>query len=212
MQDQLVYTYLMDKTQKINAAYYDKNYLRWSERRVNSFFHEDRFRKFVTYFRRKDRILDIGCAFGIHVPLFLGIGSRLRYYGIDISKNMLKMAESRYPQLPFHYGNIADARTLPREKFDGFWAAAVLMHIPEKNWPMMLENIEKTMKKKAIGFMTLPIEKPGPLRKGDKRHFTLFPGKQLETLLVSRGWKIMERGALTGSNGQPWRWLIVKLP
>src|SRR5271154_3516948 len=133
----------MDKTQRTNSKWYDNNYLRWSKTHANSFFHEKRFRQFIKYFSKNSLILDIGCAYAIHAPLFLGIGRQLRYQGIDISKGMLRLAKARYPQLDFRYGDIADGKTLPKGKFDGFWAAAVLMHVPKKEWPEMLENLEK---------------------------------------------------------------------
>ena len=66
------------------------------------------FRKFIKFFKKNDSILDIGCANAIHVPLFLGIGRKLKYEGIDTSYKFLKMARSRYPQLSFRYGDISN--------------------------------------------------------------------------------------------------------
>lgn len=61
--------------------YYNKNAEKWAEKKFHSFYHEKEFRMFCSYFNTGDRILDIGCANGIHVPLFLGIGRDIKYEG-----------------------------------------------------------------------------------------------------------------------------------
>ncbi len=52
--------------------------------------------------------------------MFLGIGRKVTYNGIDNSESFLKIARRRYPQLSFEYGDIANNTTLPKKKFDGF--------------------------------------------------------------------------------------------
>ncbi len=96
----------MHPATKYIKAYYDKHAESWTLRKSDSFFQEIPFRKFEKYLKKGDSVLDIGCAGGIHVPLFLGIGRKLKYAGIDISKSMIKIAKSRYPQLSFIVGDI----------------------------------------------------------------------------------------------------------
>ncbi len=158
-------------------------------------------------------VLDIGAASGIHVPLFLGMGRMLKYFGIDISRNFLKIAKRRYPQMRFAYGDILDAETLPKKKFDAFWAAAVLQHIPLAQWPEALSNIERHMTRGAIGYLTVPEERPSPASEKDRRYFELFDDKKFRAVLVPRKWRILKAGARKGkTGGVVWRWYIVKLP
>lgn len=193
-------------------SYYDKNALKWDATRHNSFHHEEQFKKFIKHLRPGGQIIDIGSANGIHVPLFLGLGRKLKYEGIDISKNFVKIAKFRYPQLSFKVADIAERKTLPKKKYDGFWSAATLMHVPKNEWPKMLGNIENLMKKGAVGYITLPKKHPNPASQKDGRHFTYFTNKKFKNLISPRNWKILHSGILHGTKVKNnWLWFIVKL-
>jgi len=200
----------IDTTKK----YYDKNGLSWVNSKTNSFVHEIPFRKIVSLWPEKARIIDIGCAGGIHVPLFLGIGNKLKYYGVDISKLFIKIAQSRYPQLTFALSNIADAATLPKVKFDGFFASAVLMHVPFTLWDSMFSNIEKITKGGGYGYITLPVQHPSAVKnENDVRHFTILSEQEQIGYFKNRGWKIKSKGIIDGtSTNAVWCYYIVQLP
>ena len=140
----------MDKIQKNNRNFYDSHAQKWSANKTSSFFEEKEFTIFAKYFSTGDTIIDIGCGHGRSIPLFLGIGHKLRYFGIDISKKIMRIAARRYPQLKFQYTDLTDAKTLPRKKFDGFWANASLQHIPFEHWPLAWKNIRSFSKPRAI--------------------------------------------------------------
>ena len=194
-------------------SFYDRHAQRWSEFHTNSFHHELQFRRFSRYFKSGDAIVDIGSANGIHVPLFLGIGQRFRYFGVDISRTFVRIARERYPQLSFHVGDIASRRTLPRRKFSGFWASAVLMHIPERQWGDMFSNIEHLVRPRGVGYITLPRYRPNPASRNDRRHFTLMPTSRILTHFYRRGWKVLAQGILHGTTvPNNWRWFFVRLP
>lgn len=197
--------------QKNNTRYYDLHAKRWAERKTNSFWHEIGFAKFLKHFKNGGRVLDVGCAYGIHIPLFLGIGRRLKYEGMDISSSMLKIALRRYPQLKFYRADITDAKTLPKKKYTGFWAAAVLMHVPKEDWPIMMSNLER-MAPGGIGYLTLPIQRPNPASDRDWRHFSFWTPRSFEKFIVPFGWKMLEHGRNLEYNESGWWWTIVRLP
>ncbi|HUC31095.1 MAG TPA: class I SAM-dependent methyltransferase [Candidatus Paceibacterota bacterium] len=203
----------MKNPQKLTTAYYDENAEWWASRKNNSFIHESQFRKFTRYLKKGDSVLDIGCAYGIHVPLFLGIGRTLKYEGLDVSSSMLRLAKSRYPQLIFKRADIGDKKTLPKKKYDGFWAAAVLMHVPVEKWDDMFTNIERITKPHAIGYITIPKERPNPASKKDQRHFSLLSRTDFLKMISARGWKVLHSGEIDGSNAPKlWRWFILRIP
>jgi len=194
--------------------YYEDFAAQWASRKTNSFHHQSQFEQFAALLPESARVLDIGCAAGIHVPLFLGIGRHLQYVGIDISTTFLDLARSRYPQLAFQYGDIMDPPSLPDGPFAGFWAGAVLMHIPLEDWPMMFTHIETLMDANAIGYLTLPVSHPsGNAAKDDPRQFTLLSEAEQRARLSSRAWEILDSGTIDGFTTEAvWRWYIVSLP
>lgn len=201
----------MDRTQQTNKEYYDNNAKRWTDLKTNSFWHEDQFRKFVTYFREGDLVLDIGCAYGIHVPLFLGIGRHLMYEGIDISESFLEIARNRYPQLSFECANILDSETLPKKRYAGFWGAAIFMHIPEDDWPTWMSDLEKIIVPGGVGYMTLPQQRPNPASEQDQRFFSYWDPEKLKKTMAQQGWKVLEYGDMPDRAAQ-WQWYLVQLP
>lgn len=208
----------MRKDPAITATkeYYEKHGDPWIYLKTNSFFNEIPFRKLVSLLPKTGAVIDIGCAVGVHVPLFLGIGRRLSYTGIDISRTFIKIASKRYPQLSFSVANIADLSTLPkpRKKFIGFFAGSTLQHIPLSLWDVMFDNIEAVSKPAAIGFISLPIEHPKSDRDDqDTRHFTIMTETEHLVYFKKRGYKIRAKGAHNGyTKTDIWRWYIVQLP
>ena len=202
----------MDKIQAVNKQYYEENAVRWADEKTHSFYAEESFRVFEAILSPEDRILDVGCGYGRDVPLFLGIGRKLIYEGLDISQKFINIASSRYPQLKFRVGNILDLDSLPKG-FDGFWAASSLQHIPEANWPRMLDNLESIIKPGGIGYFTLPEDRPNPASAEDPRHFTIISDQETKEIFDKRGWKLLHTGELSNTRQTTsWRWYIYQLP
>lgn len=197
----------MNKTKQ----YYEENAEKWTAIKTNSFWHEEQFRKFVTYLDEGDTVLDIGSASGIHVPLFLGIGAKLHYEGFDLTESFISIARRRYPHLTFTQGNILDRGTLPDRKYDGFWAVAVLMHAKLEEWDTLLDNIESIMNPGAVGYITLPKKRFTDPQE-DMRHFEIFTEEKFRTIINGHGWEIVESGEKESTKRSEWMWFIVKLP
>ncbi len=201
---------------EVNATkrFYDQNASFWINNKTNSFYYEKQFTKLLSLWPQTASILDIGCAAGIHVPLFLGLGQNLAYTGLDISNSFLKVARRRYPDLDFKKGNIADRKTLPNGPFDGFLASAILMHVPFSHWDMIFSNIVAIMRPGAVGFITLPTEHPkNPEDETDTRHFTILTPEEQKQYFRSKNWQIVSSGTCDGFTKKAiWRWYIVRLP
>lgn len=203
---------MIDPVRKINTDYYNKNALRWASTKTDSFFHEQGLRKLVDRLNEGDSVIDIGCAYGIHAPLFLGIGRKLKYEGFDISEKMIELARSRYPQLSFQVADILDKKSLPSKKYNAFWAGAVLMHIPIEQWDEMFNNIEGLVNSDGLGYFTLPTVRPNEVSDEDRRHFTLMEEDKLLDFLGDRKWEVIDRGGFDSPNKAIWNWYLVKLP
>ncbi len=208
----------MHKNRSIAATkrYYEVHGQPWLNLKTNSFYNEAPFRKLLTFLPQKGTVLDIGCAAGVHVPLFLGIGRHLSYEGIDISRTFIKVAKARYPQLPFRVADVADADSLPKpkKKYVGFFAASTLQHVPFELWDTMFSNIESITVKGGCGFISLPTEHTTTNKdETDTRHFTILSPEEHITYFKNRGYRIRAKGIHDGYAKQAiWRWYIVELP
>lgn len=157
------------------------------------------------------RIIDIGCAHGIHVPLFLGMGHALRYEGMDRSRGLLSVAKRRYPHVRFFRGDLLAGATLPVQRYDGFWAPAVFMHIPEAQWTALLANIERMVRPRGVGYLTLPRQRPNPPSRIDTRYFSYWTVGKARTFLQPRHWTVLQWGHIPHTK-RSWFWMLVRLP
>lgn len=197
----------------VNATkeYYERTAEEWTAFKSNSFHHEKPFRTFEKLLKDGDRVLDIGCAGGIHAPLFLGIGRKLQYVGIDISDKMIEIARSRYPQMDFGAYNILNFH--PFERFDAIWAVAVLMHLEKEHQEKLFTHLEMITKPGGYAYITLPTERTSPESKEDQRHFTLYSKEEIMRLTDKRQWEIISFTMLPGMNKKPiWNSFIVQFP
>lgn len=81
--------------------------------------------------RRGDRVLDIGCGNGRLYPVLKKIGAE--YVGIDNSKNLIGIAQSKFPTAKFVAGG-ALALPFRDQTFDLAVSWAVLHHIPSDGY------------------------------------------------------------------------------
>lgn len=108
-----------------------------------------------THFRSKvpgKKILDIGCGAGRDAEEFIKNG--FNYVGIDASKGMLEVAQERVESATFLKMNFLNLEFEP-QAFDGFWAAASLLHIPKKDLSTALSEIKRVIRPRAYGFISM---------------------------------------------------------
>lgn len=84
--------------------------------------------KYISFLRKGDLILDVGCAGGIKSKYLLDRG--MNVLGIDFSEKMIEIAKREIPNGVFIVKDLADIKTLDY-MFDGIFMQAVLLHIPK---------------------------------------------------------------------------------
>lgn len=76
------------------------------------------------------RVLEIGMAGGRDAGRLIELG--YTYTGIDNSAGMVTAARQSHPGIQFLQQDVLQL-VFPKDTFDGFWAAAILLHLPKKD-------------------------------------------------------------------------------
>lgn len=138
-----------------------------------------------------DDILDIGSGDCVYSKNILNKG--YKYYGVDFSKEMLKLAPKEVNKI------LADATKIPlKRKFRYIMAVALLHHLPtEKDRVKFLTEVKRLLAKDGEALITAWYSE----NKGDrlvkwgefhKRYYHFFSKQELEDLLKTVGFKNFE--------------------
>jgi len=148
----------------------------------------------------KSRVLDIGCGTGdILVDLKPSYG-----LGIDISQEMVRIAQSKHkdnPNVKFLAGTIEQLTAfLPSEDFDYIYMADVIEHLEDVSSTVKSINSVAGSNTKLIISMVNPLWEPILLileklklkmAEGAHKRISL---KELESLLIKNNFRIMTKG------------------
>jgi len=107
---------------------------------------------FLKLVPKRSTVLDIGCGSG-RVSKFL-IDRGFGVVGIDISRNMLKLAKQKAPQAEFHRQDMRDL-DFPKESFDAVLALYSIIHVPRKYHSGIFKKINRVLKPKGIALVSV---------------------------------------------------------
>lgn len=180
--------------------YYDRTAGEWaSEHLTHKFWGSmDKFYELLP----SGKVIEIGCGGGRDAKDYL-IG-KYDYVGTDVSEGLLAEARKRNPKSKFLNQSVYNL-DFPENTFDGFWAAAVLLHIPKRRIDEALGKIHEVVKNKEVGFISL---KQGEGEREDEkgRWFAYYSKEEFDKILSDDGFEIV------GFNLQPMTektiWLI----
>ena len=96
-------------------------------------------------------IVEIGSGGGRDAKELIAFG--YHYTGTDISAGLLQVAQQALPGQTFVQQSVYDLSF--DQEFDGFWASAVLLHIPRSRIHQALSRIRQSLRVGAIGFISL---------------------------------------------------------
>ncbi len=135
----------------------------------------DRFLKMV----KGKKVLDIGCGNGRDTKYMSEKGFDVT--GIDLSSNMLKIAEKFAPKAKFYR---MDMRKIgfKDKSFDGLWALSSFMHIPKSQAYQTLEEFRRVLKDDGIMLVSVPEGKGEKFVKKES-----YEGGK--NFLLSTGWE-----------------------
>lgn len=96
--------------------------------------------------RRNEKILDAACGTGKYTHEFVKKGAKV--IGIDFSKQMLKVARSKYPKVEFYQADLTKKLKFRNQQFDKINCTQALKHI--KNLKPTLKEFFRVLRKGGV--------------------------------------------------------------
>jgi ubiquinone/menaquinone biosynthesis C-methylase UbiE len=160
------------------------------------------------------KILDIGAGTGRDAKDLIKLG--YEYTGADVSEELLKIARKRLPGQKFIHQSVYEL-DFP-DKFDGFWASAILLHVPKSRIDEALQKIKSVTRPGAIGFISVKDGAGEQLtehrfrdkEENLKRMFVYWSKGDFENVLNKNGFKVLDYTYRPISEKTKWHIYIVK--
>ena len=149
---------------------------------------------FLSLIPSNGKILDVGCGVGVDAGYMYSKGFKV--VGIDLSREMLKIARQHFPQIDFRLLDIKKIN-YGANSFDGIFASFSLIHLPKKDIPNILKKFYKILKRGGVLYIALHEGKPeetfitSPLSKNEKIFLNIFSYEEIKQLLDEFGFAIL---------------------
>ena len=140
------------------------------------------------------RILDLGCGDGFF-SFVLSKRKNNKVIGIDLSKESIKIAKKRYPNIEFKVMDI-EKTTFTKAYFDEVYAMDVLEHVDHLN--DALNEVERIIKKRGRLIINVPhpksekwLLKIRPSYFKEIHHVRIFKEKELDSMITKMGFNLV---------------------
>ncbi|MFZ2970203.1 MAG: class I SAM-dependent methyltransferase [Minisyncoccia bacterium] len=158
--------------------------------------------RFLTSLPEKSTVLDIGCGGGQDSKFLTDNGCSVS--GIDVSKEMIKLAKKYAPRANFKVANVMKLSS--RKKYDGIWCCRVFQHISIDKQDKFLNKLHSLFKKNGTLYITSVVsDKKEDYEAFDSGSDNLLKkrltGKSFKHLLAKHGFKVLKFKYWVGKKG-----------
>jgi SAM-dependent methyltransferase len=185
----------LTEEEKKTLSYYQNNALEWSKTHLSKGFWENEYKIFHRLLT-SGKIIDIGCGTGRDAGPLVKLG--FDYFGVDISENIIQVAQKQNPKLQFDIASIYDLSHIT-DKFDGFIIQAVLVHLPKNRLKQAFNSVHSVLKPNATGWITVKAGVGEGIitdkRIGDKdnqRYWSFFDFEEFKGVLANNGFELLD--------------------
>lgn len=184
----------LTSAEELTKQTYNNLAIKWSASHSTKSFWFKEMLQFNGYLP-KGKILDVGSGAGRDAAELSEYG--YDYVGTDFSSGLIEQARKNNPGFIFKEISLYDLNF--KERFDGFWCAAVLLHTPKVRVPEALKAIRKNMKPGAIGFISIKEGKGEDIEvrrgiRGYDRLISYWQKEDFRKVLNAEGFEVIEEG------------------
>lgn len=161
----------------------------------------------------KGKVLEIGAGGTRDAKALILAG--YEYVGTDVSERLLEICRKEIPNARFLKQSVYDLNF--DEKFDGFWASKVLLHLPKSRIDEALQRIKSVIKDNGIGFISLIDGKGEGLEdeKWDdgshhKRYFAYYSKEEFNNVLKHNSFELLAYSFKLETGRLRWHCFFVK--
>ena len=180
--------------EKITKSTYDELAAQWASEHSTPEFWQDEMRYYLELLP-SGKIIEVGSGGGRDAKELIKLG--YDYLGTDVSTGLLEIARKELPDFSFYEQSVYDLN-FNGEQFDGFWASAVLLHVPKSRINKALARIRTVVRTKAIGFVSIKdgsgerqeIDEVGGVQL--ERFFSYWSRDNFSDHLAGNGFKILD--------------------
>lgn len=200
----------LNEQEKATISYYNAHAREWAEGHGgydgSSYWEGElaRFRELLP----AGRILEVGSGKGNETAFFIGSG--YDYTGVDPSVGLLEIAREKNPGARLIEMSIDDL-DFPRESFDGFWAAASLLHVPKDKINGVLSKIKKQIRRGGVGFVSLKAGEGEEVEEETGRLFAYYGWGEAMGVLTKAGFQVFESKTRTTAGRTTWLVFYVRV-
>ena len=171
---------------RTSVAAYSNDPVGYAERYAGHLL--DRPARFASSLPQPSRILDLGCGPGRDLALFTEAGHRP--VGVEMNPDFVEMARARGEVIHADFRTIA--QIFDAESFDGVWAQASLVHLPDHEVLSVLADLRELLNPKGRLFACVPaIGTSGWADESDgRRWYTVWPDDTFLDAIRSAGFTI----------------------
>lgn len=198
--------------EKTTLETYEKVASIWANNYSPAGFWADELKKFQKLLPT-GKVLEIGCGNGRDARELVALG--YEYTGTDISTKLLELARNTLPDQKFYQQSVYEL-AFP-EKFDGFWASKVLLHLPKSRIEAALQRIQSVIKPGAIGFISLIAGDGEELREEDwddgsrhSRYFAYYTKDEFKKIIELNGFQMLDYNYWEETPRLRWHCFFVK--
>jgi len=149
---------------------------------------------FLSHLELGSKIVDLGCGTGFSAGYFTKNG--MNVVGVDLSKNMIKIAKRNYPHIHFFVDDIRNFSL--NNQIDAVWAGYSLFHFEQEHFERTIEKIKTYLKPDGIFGLVMQegrgeIEPDEPFLPEKKIYIHLYTEEELKIILQKHGFEVVDK-------------------